>query len=266
MELPKLVPADFRWHPSPTDASITQRLANGTEAWVGIKAENARGQYDNYINTILRIVNASGLTLDGLKDALSRALIDVRFQHPDIACTAVWGQHEDPSRPHIQYVPPRDTAEALAWAQSTIETQATPLDGLALRAERESERRNGAVHTSAKSFSIVLAADVAGSETELASGTRVDMFIHLNHIHWDGISGRDFVGDLLNRLPKTIGNEQLPDFKWGDEIANLAVPILDACKTDVESLGAEFEEARSQFVSSLIKSGVSNMHALVSIC
>jgi len=239
---------------------MVQRLANGTEALVGIKRENAKGQYDNYLNTTLRIGNISSLCLAGLKENLAAALIHLRFQHPEVACTAVWG---DAGPPHIQYRPPRDNADALTWARDTIETRVTPQTGLAVRTEVEKQRRCKAVPESAKSLVIYLIADVADT-TPLAPGAVVDMLMHINHIYWDGISARAFVGDLLRRFGQRWGgDEQLPEYKWEDEVANLSEPILDACKVDVGTLGDEFNEAREEFIASLINSGVSLVHYIL---
>lgn len=253
--LPQLTPFPFRWHTSPSDPRIVQRLANGTEAWVGIKKENARGQYDNYLNTTLRIGNLPSLSLVSLKENLAAALVHVRFQHPEVACTAVWGET---GPPHILYMPPRDDAEALIWARSTIETRVTSQTGLAVHTELEKQRRE-AVPKPAKSLVIYLIANVTDENTSLAPGTVVDVLMHLNHIYWDGISGRACVGDLLRRLGQRWGGDeqQLSEYKWGDEVANLSEPILDACKVDVAALGDDFNEARGEFITSLINSGVS---------
>lgn len=257
--LPELTPATFRWHKSPSDPRIVNRLANGTEAWVGIKNQNAKGQYDNYLSTTLRIGNVTSLSLAGLKEKLAAALMHVRFQHPEVACTAVWGET---GPPYIQYVPPRDTAEALAWARHTIETRVTTQNGLVVRAELEKQRCDGAPKP-AKSVAIFLIADVSSEETPLASGTVVDVLMHLNHIYWDGVSARSCVGDLLRRLGQDWGDEEQQRsklYEWGEEIANLSEPILDACKVDVGALGHKFDEARKEFMASLINSGVSLLH------
>ena len=255
--LPQLTPLAFRWHKSPSDPHVVQRLANGTEAWVGIKQENAKGQYDNYLNTTLRIGNLPSLSLVSLKENLAAALVHVRFQHPEVACTAVWGET---GPPHILYMPPRDDAEALEWARGTIETRVTPQTGLVVHTELEKQRRE-AIPKPAKSLVIYLIANVTDENTSLAPGTVVDVLMHLNHIYWDGISGRACVGELLRRLGQRWGDEQqLGEYKWGDEVANLSEPILDACKTDVAALGDEFNEARGEFITSLINSGVSLLH------
>lgn len=263
--LPQLDPASFRWHQSPRDPHTVQRLANGTEAWVGIQSENAKGQYDNYLNTTLRVIgntsSSSTPSLASLRENLAAALIHVRFQHPEVACTAVW-DGSGPGPPHIQYTPPRDNAEALTWARDTIEMRITPQTGLELRTELE-EQRQRTVPKSAKSMVMFLIADVVDEETPLTPGTVVDMLMHFNHIYWDAVSSRLFVGDLLRRLGARWGGDEhqrLPEYKWGKEVANPSEPILDACKIDVGTLGDEFNEAREEFIASLMSSGVCLLH------
>ena len=130
-----------------------------------------------------------------------------------------------------------------------------------VQTDLEKERRE-AIAKPAKSLVIYLIANVTDENTPLAPGTVVDVLMHLNHIYWDGISGRACVGDLLRRLGQRWGGDeqQLSEYKWGDEVANLSEPILDACKVDVAALGDEFNEARGEFITSLINSGVSFLH------
>ena len=150
------------------------------------------------------------------------------------------------------------------WARGTIETRVTSQSGLALQTELEKERRE-AISTPAQSLMLYLIANVTDENTPLAPGTVVDLLMHLNHIYWDGISGRTCVGDLLRRLGQRWGGDAqgLSEYKWGDEVANLSEPILDACKVDVAALGDEFNEARAEFITSLINMGVSLLHCIL---
>ena len=257
LNIPALEPATFRWHSSPADSRTTQRLAIGTEQWVGIKHENAKGQYDNYLNTTLQ-VDVSGLSLMHLKIQLAAALVHLRFSHPEVASTAVWEEGK-PTPPLIKYTPPADGAAALRWAQSCISVRTSPLNGLGVRADLEKERR-AAAPKSSRSVSVYIIGDLASEETPLARGTKVDVLCCFNHIYWDAMSSRQFVGDLLRQ----VGNMWDPDmdsptaeYRWGHEVANLSRPILDALKVDVEALGDDFNKAREEFITSLIKSGVS---------
>lgn len=259
MSFPKLDPARFRWHPSPTDSKTVQRLANGTEAWVGIRDGNAKGQYDNYLNTTLHVAAALKLSLSTLREALILASVHVRFEHPDFACSAIWGQAERPSLPHIQYKTPTSNEEALEWARNCVTTRAANYSGLDLRLEMCQQRQAKPVAESARSVSIILIADVVNDQAVLDVGAKVEILMLFNHIFWDAMGSRDFFGELqthLSRILEAEGRYQLPQFKWGDELSNLAVPLLDACKVDVEALGADFEAARTEFLDSLMRSGV----------
>jgi hypothetical protein len=108
--------------------------------------------------------------------------------------------------------------------------------------------------------SVFIIADTAGEETPLAQGTKVDVLCRFNHIYWDAMSSRQFVGDLLRRVGEAWGQGRdpaVPEYRWGDEVANLSEPILDALKVDAEALGDDFNKAREEFITSLINSGVS---------
>ena len=257
LNLPPLKPATYRWHSSPTDSNTIQRLAIGTEQWVGIKHENAKGQYENYLNTTLQL-DVSGLSLRRLSIQLAAALLHLRFSHPEVAATAVWEEGK-PTPPVIQYTPPTDDAAALMWARSCISVRTSPATGLALRAELERERR-GTTPESKRSVSVFVVADVASEETPLVKGAKVDMLCRFNHIYWDAMSSRQFVGDLLRRIGDVWDSDMestVAEYRWGHEVANLSEPILDALKVDVETLGDDFDKARDEFLTSLINSGVS---------
>jgi hypothetical protein len=226
------------------------------EAWVGMKDMNFKGQYDLNLITTLRICDvpaATKLSLSTLKEKLQTALLKIRFQHPDIACTAVW---DDQVAPLIQYTPPENCKDALTWAQDTIQIWATPQTGLAVWTEIEKRRRDVGGKFGgkpAKSVSIYTIADVADENTWFTPGTVVDVLMHMNHLYWDGISARMFAGDLLQRLSQSFGVDQrLSQYNWGEEIANLGVPILDTLNIDLSSPGDEFNTAREESIIKLI--------------
>ena len=256
LNIPPLKPATFRWHSSPGDSHITQRLAIGTEQWVGIKHENAKGQYDNYLNTTLHL-DVSGVSLTRFSIQLAAALVSLRFSHPEVASTAVW-EVGKPTPPLIQYTPPADSAAALRWARSCISVWTSPLNGLAVRAELERDRRATAP-MSGRSVSVFIIGDQVGEEAPLAKGTKIDVLCRFNHIFWDVMSSRQFVGDLLRRVGDMWDvdvDSPIAECEWGHEVANLSKPILDTLKIDVEALGDNFNQAQEEFITSLIKSGV----------
>lgn len=255
--IPRLDPAAFRWHPSPDDPRAVRRLGLGTEAWVGLRGPNSRGQYDNYLSTVLR-VEAAGLSLAGLARHLADALLHVRFHHPEVACTTAWASEYGP--PHITYTPPASDAEALQWARAAVTARPTSQTGLQVAAEIGRQRQIDPPK-SLPPVTLVVVADVRDEDAPLAAGARVDVLGVFNHIHWDSISARVFVGDLLRRLGERLGaGEGGPassQYAWGSEIENLNVPVLDACTVDVGALGEDYEKTRDEFIAALLKSGVS---------
>ncbi|KAI1880213.1 hypothetical protein JX265_001834 [Neoarthrinium moseri] len=257
--IPRLDPAAFRWQSSPDDPRAVQRLALGTEAWVGLREPNSRGQYDNYLNTTLR-VEAPGLSLAHLDRNIVSALTHIRFHHPEVACTAVWNSGDN-GPPHIKYIPPTSAAAASQWARDAVTVRITSLTGLQVAAEVARLRYTSTKPRSIPSLTISVVASVSGEEEPLEKGTRVDILCHFNHIFWDGISSRVLMGDLLRRLGEQLNaadNELAAShYAWGTETAMLSEPVLDACRVDVGTLGDSFEKTRDEFILSLINSGSS---------
>jgi len=192
--LPRLDPVKHRWTISPIDKSA-RRLAIGTEQWVGIKHENAKGQYDNYLSTTL-MLSSPVLSLEDLHRYVVSALIHLRYQHPEIAATAVW-EEDKPTPPTIVYTPP-SVLEAQVWAANAVSLCRCSLDGHTLRTKQERLRTSKPQH--APSVTILLSADVESSRTPMPQNTRVVMLCRFNHIFWDAMSSRQCVGDLLRQL------------------------------------------------------------------
>lgn len=265
-DLPRLEPPKYRWTISPTDGSA-RRLAIGTEQWVGIKHENAKGQYDNYMSTTLKL-NSPALNLEGLRRYVISALIHLRYQHPEVAATAVW-EAGKPTPPNIVYTPP-SASEAQAWAADTVSLRTSSLDGHALRAEQERLRTFSPQH--GQSVTILLSADIASPEAPMPKDASVIMLCRFNHIFWDAMSSRQFVGDLLRHVGASWIKKEDPAeaariYSWGEETRNLAEPLLDALKIDVESLGRDYDTAADEFLAELMKSGVSHKRtSQIQIC
>lgn len=221
---------------------------------MGIKDENYKGQYDLFLNTTLRVQDepaTTPLSLASLKKAITAALVELRFEHPESASSAVW----DEQGPLLQYTPPESTEAALGWAEAAIELWFTCQTGLGVRREIGKRRREpgSAFAGHAKSLAVHLVADVAAEDAPLTSGATVDVLLHMNHMFWDGISARMFVGSLLQKLGTNLANTQkLAQFEWGKETKNISEPILDASKVDVTLLGKDFEDARGEFIQSLM--------------
>ncbi|KAK1671843.1 putative trichothecene 15-O-acetyltransferase [Colletotrichum godetiae] len=256
--LPRLEPAKFRWLPSPDDPRSIRRLAVGTEAWVGLREPNSRGQYDNYLNTSLRI-HVPGFSLDTIALQISKALVNLRFQHPEIGCSVAWTTDQAP--PFIVYTSPISNEAALEWARSIVSAIATVRTGLEVAAEISKERQKRPEPL--PPVKVYVVAQVLETSTLLEADARVDVLCAFNHIHWDSISSRIFVGDLLRGLGQhlnasgqntAVNTLQHP---WGKEIVNLNEPVLDACKTVVDALGEDYEKTRDEFITELLKSATS---------
>ncbi|OHF03084.1 hypothetical protein CORC01_01468 [Colletotrichum orchidophilum] len=235
--LPRLEPAIYRWNSVPGDRISVRRLALGTEAWVGLRAPNSRGQYDNYFNTSLR-VEVPGLSLEILALQISVALVNIRYQHPEVGCTVTWTTDDDPS--FIDYTPPVSNKAALEWARNSVSTVSMAENGLDV-AERISKQRQESPPESFPPVKIYVVGQASEPGTLLEVGSLVDILCAFNHIHWDSISSRIFAGDLLRGVAqqldtgdKNYSAVSVPRHPWGEEILNLNEPVLDACKTDVE--------------------------------
>ncbi|KAF1347599.1 15-O-acetyltransferase [Delphinella strobiligena] len=253
-QFPKLVPETYRWQTSRISPCTIERRAIGTEAWVGIKDENYKGQYDLFLNTTLRVPEkpiTMPLSFTSLQTAITTALVELRFEHPESASTAIW----DEQGPLLQYTAPESTQDALSWAEAAIELWPTAKTGLEVRKEIGRRRREpGSIFAGhARSLTVHLVADVSEENAPLISGATVDVLLHINHMYWDGISARMFVGSLLRDLGPKLGNDHQPkQFDWGKETKNISEPILDASKVDITSLGKDFEDARDEFIQSLM--------------
>lgn len=133
-------------------------------------------------------------------------MIHLRFTHPEIAATALWEDGKlTPTL--IQYTPPIDCAAALEWAHGCISVRISTLDGLVMRAEVEKERRVAAPE-SARSVSVFIVANSTSEETPLEPGTKANVLCRFNHIYWDAMSSRQFVGDLLRRTGEAWSQDE----------------------------------------------------------
>ncbi|GKT93659.1 hypothetical protein Ct61P_11509 [Colletotrichum tofieldiae] len=150
-------------------------------------------------------------------------------------------------------------AAALQWARDVTFVRITTQTGLEVAAELSEQRQ--IIPQSVPPVTVFVVADVPDENSFLELGSRVDVLVQFNHIHWDAISARVFVGDLLRHLGEqlgTAGAETIsPQYAWGNEIANLNVPVLDACKVDVGALGEDYEKTRDEFIINLLNSGSS---------
>lgn len=247
--IPPLVPAEFNWQTSSTDSTIRQRHSAGAETIVGLEKSNAAGANDLYLISSVQFAD-SALTLSKLKGKVERALVKHRFEHPEIGQTAAW--EEGQLSTLIQYKPLKSNEEALAWAQAIVHVRAGKENGLEIRTEHEIKRfqeQSGP----AKSVIIDIVAPVDGLDTPLGS-TSVEFVFHTNHLYFDGISKRIFVGDFFRYLAETT--DELPELKWGEEVKNLGAPVLSLLKEGTPTTGPEFDATLGQYVGTSMRAMV----------
>ncbi|KAK6006544.1 hypothetical protein QM012_006954 [Aureobasidium pullulans] len=246
IESKKVDPVKYRWNQVHNAAGSVQRRGNGTENWVGLRKENARGQYDCHI--LVKATLQHSLTLDSLKQQLVHGVLKERFEHPNIACIAFWDEQFGPL---IRYTPPADNDEAISWAQKSVEVRATSQTALELRREIVSWRKSH--NKSSKSFTVYVLSDAADTGTLISKGSSLEILVHFNHIYWDGISVRLFLGHLLNSVGEDLQHAEYP---WGKEMDNLSEPLLDILKIDPQTLGKDYEDSLEEFISTMFRFGV----------
>ncbi|KAE8356478.1 15-O-acetyltransferase Tri3 [Aspergillus coremiiformis] len=234
--LTPLVPADHRWTQSQTDPGVTERRAVGVEAFLGRRDANRLGKDDIRILVQLSVSTATP-SLAVLKHSLAAALLALRFRHPESACVLAWD--EGVLAPRLQYRSPDSQDAARAWAQALVRAQATSQTAREVWEAIEARRR--ADPQCEKPVRLYLLANVTDENAPLRPGTALEMLVAMNHVYWDGVSSRAFVGDLLKTWSQTLAVDYArPVYEWGRETSNLTVPILDALKPGVESAGHAF--------------------------
>lgn len=239
----EIEPAKYRWHKVQDTSGSVQRRGNGTENWVGLCKENARGQYDLHI--LVKATIQHPLTLATLKQRLVHGLIKERFEHPDIACKAFW---DDQFGPLIRYTPPSSNEEAVCWAQQSVQVRATSQTGMELRRNIVSKRKSQ--NRPSASFTVYVLSNVPDTDTLMIKNSSLEMLVHFNHIYWDGISARRFVGHVLRSVGQDLEHAQ---YRWGKEIDNLSPPVLDSLKINPQTLGKDYEDSLEEFVSTMFK-------------
>jgi hypothetical protein len=247
--IPPLVPAQFDWQTSSTDSTIRQRRATGAESIVGLEKSNAAGANDLYLISSVQFAD-SNLTLSKLQGKIERALVKHRYEHPEIGQTGVWEEGQISAL--IQYKPLKSNAEALTWAQGIVHVRAGKENGLEIRTEHEIKRfqeKSGP----AKAVVVDIVAPVDGLDTPLGS-TSVEFVFHTNHLYFDGISKRIFVGDFFRYLAEAT--DELPEFAWGEEVKNLGAPVLSLLKDGTPTSGPEFDGAFGQYAGTAMRAMV----------
>ena len=259
-DLPPLVPAQYRWGKSETEPHCSQRRGCGSENLLGIQKANVRGQYDFHLLITLRALDSLGslgVSLAALKNGLVDALLKSRFQHPEIACDVTW---DGSFGPLIQYRPPMHQQDALTWAQETVHVRATSDTAMDIRkeiVEQHLTKGSDSWDKPSRSVTVYIIANVASEHVSLATDTTVEVLFHMNHIYWDGVSARSFVGDILRDMGPNLGLEHPSQYDWGQEVSNLSIPVLDSLKVDLASLSDQYKTSVNEFLSTLFRYGVS---------
>ncbi|KAB8235866.1 15-O-acetyltransferase Tri3 [Aspergillus alliaceus] len=239
-----LNPAEHRWRQSKIDPRITERRAVGVESFLGRKNANYMGQNDLRIRVELSVSNTTP-SLATLKEKLEATMMEMRFLHPESACTLAWDKVIVP--PLLQYRSPESQEAAKKWAQGIVHVQATTDNALDLWEDIENRRRSNPQPENP--ITVHILANVADVDSPLPVDTIVDMLFRMNHVYWDGVSARAFVGDVLRTFSKTLAADyEVPGYEWGKETANLNIPILDALKPGVECSGDAFTADRSELL------------------
>lgn len=259
-ELPTLLPETYRWYKSETNPRLMHRRALG-EAIVGMKKPNWRGQYDLYLVANLRTAAATAspaLSLVQLKAKFESALLLTRYEHPECACTAEWDEQIPPI---IQYFSPESNDEAIRWAQDATHVKVSAQSAHDVRYEIEEARTKIPEEDKrpSKSVDIYLIADVADENTPIPGGTPVEMLLHMNHLYWDGISSRMFVGHLFSNLSTVMGTTEnvYPSLEWGTEFKNLSPSVPDAAKVKFTEPGDDYKATADEYAKALFEAYVS---------
>ncbi|KAK1994418.1 hypothetical protein LX36DRAFT_683690 [Colletotrichum falcatum] len=198
------------------------RTAFGAEAWLGRKGYLSGADCTIQITTALRILS-TGISLVHLEYQMTRALIHLRFHHPEVACRVIrLHSYAYPGcPPEVSYTLAKDVANPppggvrQASVLRITESAISPL-------------------CSVKIFTIL---DTKKAAADLEVGTRLMLVFVFHPILWDGVSSRTFVGDFLRSIGDLWSDEAshvatIGPYDWGAETDNLAGPILQACAID----------------------------------
>lgn len=247
--MPPLVPEDYQWQQSPTDPSLWRRRAIGTENMVGIQPKNIRGQYDLFFSSTVEFYN-NGLTLASLEQKIQKALLHLRFQHPEVAHTVSW---DKTGVIWIQSQVTNEQEQLNAWARSTVAVEKSDRSAEDICDAIEKQRRVESP-VEARSVTIFVAAPVDSMESVLGN-TTIQFLFHVNHLYFDGISIRLLVGDLFRALGAQLSGNNNSSAKSGPD--NLPPPVLDILRQDQGISGSEYETGLDTFMKSTARGMVS---------
>ncbi|EFQ33035.1 uncharacterized protein GLRG_08179 [Colletotrichum graminicola M1.001] len=252
---------DYRWRLANAKdlARSWIRTAFGAEAWFGRRGYLLGTDGTIHITTTLCIWS-TGISLVDLEYRISRALVHLRFHHPEVACRALrLHKYDYPGcPPEVVYTLAKDATDVAAWASRIIHRAKPPLNGLKHSSTFKVSKKDIPPLSSVKIFSVL---GTQHEEAELEVGSHVMLVFVFHPVLWDGVSSHTFVGDLLRCIGDlwsagAPGLETLRQYDWGTETDNLASSILEACGADVSEIGHEFARERDKYIRKL-KQGTS---------
>lgn len=246
--LPPLVPEDYQWKQSPADPSVWRRRAIGTENVVGLQPSNKSGEYDLFLSCTAQL-HSDGPTVTGLEQAIQKACLHIRSQHPEIAHTVLW---DEAGSTWIQAHVTNDQAQLDAWARSVVIVETSNRSAADIcNAIEEQRQMNSPVD--AKSVTIYVVAPVESRESALVD-TTVQFLFHVNHLYFDGMSIRRLAGDFFHTLGTQLlagSNDENPALNSGPE--NLSPPVLDVLDRGQEISGSLFETHRAKYMETTMQ-------------
>ncbi|KAI9733072.1 MAG: trichothecene 15-O-acetyltransferase [Cirrosporium novae-zelandiae] len=238
-QIPPLNLDNYEWRPSPSDPLLYQRRSCGSEATVGLKEPNERGEYDLYFGCPVQFHQGVS-TLGDLERHVKTTWKKFRFSHPEVTYTP---GYDDQVTCLVQYRIPKNPEEVERWAEETVVVHTTDKNYTDLRQELEEKRKAAEVSEASKGFTIHIAAPVAKSDS--LDGKDVLFIFHLNHITTDGMGIRVLVGQFFRDLALQLsggGDFSIEGLQWADTVKNLPPAYLAVRKPDIDLNGPKYEQ------------------------
>ncbi|KAI4288401.1 MAG: hypothetical protein L6R35_002334, partial [Caloplaca aegaea] len=256
-QLPPIPPIDldsYKWNQAEGDPSLWQRRACGAEALVGIEKNMARGEYDLFYAATAELHDKKH-TLGHVKTAARAAWRLLRYQQPQIACTAA---SDDQIKALLQYRVPKNDDEVKAWAESTVLVEASDRTPMEIRNANEEERKQKNLGAS-ESATIYLAASVKDETTPL-DATELRLLFRVNHVFFDGIGFRCMIACFFRGLAQQLSNnvaESNASLDWSTSAANLPPSYVNLLVPEQHISGPEYDSSLQQQAGELMR-GIGN--------
>lgn len=256
-QLPPFPPIDlnsYKWNQAEGDPSLWQRRACGVEALVGIEKNMAKGEYDLFYALTAELHDKKH-TLGHVKTAARAAWRLLRYQQPQIACTAA-SDHQ--IKALLQYRVPKDDDEVMAWTERTVLVEASDRTPMEIRNANEEERKQKNLGAS-ESATIYLAASVKDETTPL-DATELRVLFRVNHVFFDGIGFRCMIACFFRGLAQQLSNnvaESNASLDWSTSAANLTPSYVNLLVPEQHISGPEYDSSLQQQAGELMRGVVS---------